>query len=195
MIPTINTAGAFTVRAPFALLPDTSYQCKAIEDYVLLSTENTNVFELYYSSNGLTQVEYKADLGAGEKLITLVPDSGVAIKVPSSFIVTIPGAIAVPYRRAIATFDLGILPNSFDLSPIMGDLKQRITDFSGAQVTGVIIHGEVKGFVDEQQHAKLEVARLANITYNPTLINTIRDQAKEIEDLRNHISGLESLVT
>jgi hypothetical protein len=97
--PPINATGVYTLKAPWATVPDTVYTCIAVRYYKDLILQGVDIAAQYYLPMGLTADDYTTDLNNGAKLITLTAAGEPTIYVPDSYIAAYPDLSSVGYNR------------------------------------------------------------------------------------------------
>lgn len=189
--PPIDAVGEYVLRAPFLTENGAIYTTQAIEGFESLEEGGVNVFEEYYQPLGLDQATFDADRAAAINIITLFSDTAATIHVPSSYIDEFPNSGHVGYSQLVVSLDLGILPDSLELTSFIDDIARRLGNNTGTTVTSNIHLLPITDTVDYTKHQQLETARLTSITFSETIEAENARLLKENESLREQVETLE----
>lgn len=181
--PPLHAKGFYTVASPFQVVANTLYECMAIRAFPDLVDLGVDIFNTYYNPLGLTQQNFEDDQKAGANIITLIADSQPVIYIPDSYILSYPDMSNVAYSNIILSLDLGVVPDTLDLTFLQNQLSGVASDVVGVTPTVTVHVGMSTGAVTQEQADAMEAARQATIT------NRTSDRAKVIE-LQNQLDAL-----
>lgn len=163
LTPPINTSGIFTLYLPFTLAAGVVYRCSAIRTFTELEKRGIDVYKTYYKANGIGEDTYKIDLGLKASIVTLVSGAGEEVYVPNTYIESYPGDSGVRYSRNVMVIDVGLVPESTDLSYMKALLVDLIKHNTGVDSVAEIVTAPYTGSVSHDQHVTWETARRAAI--------------------------------
>ena len=193
MIPAINAYGRFTVLAPYEL-QDTNYKCGFIQSIWGLLNQGIDVYTLYYLSKGVTVDIYNADKLANISIITLSNDNNDIVYIPSTYIVTSPSDIIVPYEHKVISVDLGVLPEQLMLDNSVSDIISSIHGRLGIMPVVATHILPIKRLYTFEEYTTLEVIRLQEVATFTSSAKAILELNSTIDALRTRISLLEAEV-
>jgi len=169
ILPQINTFGVFNLKIPF-IISSVNYKVTSISLITNLLESGIDVYSVYYSPFNLTQDQYQTDLNNGVSIITLESADGPEIFVPSSYIDTMPVALAVPYSRLVLSLDLGELPDDLPITNLLNNLKMMADDYVGIssnpklhKLPSIYTYSKLQSQIKEQQ-------RLINIRNQTSIL-------------------------
>lgn len=160
--PTIFARGKYEVKAPFTLVANTSYTCIDIRSFRSVEAEGINILQTYYLPQGLTQADYDSDRVNAVTLVTLAGEEVPEIVIPSSYITSFPLTVGDGFSRMVIGVDIGVLPDSLDISYLTAEIKNLVSDLTGLQgevtlfsapITGVLTPEEAQAFEDNRKAA------------------------------------------
>lgn len=162
MTPQMFAHGIYEVKSPYALPADVSFTCIAIRSFQDVRNEGGNVFELYYKPAGVEQSIYDTDDKNAVSIISLYAQGRVILHIPDSFITRVPVGDANGYSRLVIGAEVGIVPNTIDLSVLTQEIKNLISDYTGLTDSTVEIYtAPFTGNLTPQQAASFERNREA----------------------------------
>jgi hypothetical protein len=129
--PPINVVGQFVVSKPFEVEPGAIYKCEAIRGFDALEMEGVDIYATFYRPHDIDKERFDEDRLNGTDIVTLMSVSSDPINIPSSFIESFPNVEAIPYKHNMLVFDLGILPDGFELSATIDQCKQLLDNNIG----------------------------------------------------------------
>jgi hypothetical protein len=194
LTPPLNASGEYTVNAPFALVPNTIYVCKAIRSYADLIASGVNVYQVYYANNGLSQSQYTADLNAGANIITLMSDTSPTVYVPDTYIAAVPSIDNVPYSEVIMAVSLGPLPSSINLAFAQQQIADAASNTIGVEADVQIWLLPTTGIMSQAQSDAAETARQAAITNRTTDYAALLALQAQYAQLQSKYTILENMV-
>lgn len=192
--PEIDSAGLFLLRAPFVAEPGVTYVCESISGFSTLQGLGIDVYQRYYQSNQLTQMDYQRDRDNNVDIVTLVSIAGGTIIVPTSYIESSPNTASVPYSQITVSFDLGLLPDAYELDAVITQAADVFHGQVGIDPTTRKHFIPVLETIDFLKHTELEAARNTNadLSDSPTL--ALRTALTEVETLKARIVELEQII-
>ena len=195
-IPPIGTTGKFVLKDPFAstLQTGVSYTCSAIRRFNDITNQGLNVFEQFYNPYDITQDIYNRDLKNNEVIITLTSTSTAPVYVPSSYIAAFPSGDVVKYHRVVLSLDLGMLPDSLDLTFLKKELSNVTSDTVGVDLTVNENAGPYTETVTVAKDLELSAARDAKIKNRTTDYSRMLALQTENAKLKQTISLYESYI-
>lgn len=201
-VPAVGTSGLYVLDTPYELRPATTYTCKAVRSFDDIYRLNEDVFALYYEPYGLLQADFDADVVAGAVIVTLMAneigletlptDPNTIVYVPSTYILTFPDGNSIPYSHIVLSASLGALPDYLDVSDIMTDIGDIISDKIGV-VPEVNIHKALtSGVMTSADHEIAETGRQAAIVNVTTTYTQFRDLTNLYNSLLGQYNDLEA---
>lgn len=182
--PPINVVGQFTVADPFKLEDGAIYKCESIRGFEELDSAGVDIYSAYYKDYGIEKEVYDGDRLNSVDIVTLVSVSADIITLPSSFITSFPNVESIPYQHTMLVFDVGILPDGFDLTGIEEHCRQIIAQGVGVDVDVATITHPVADVVDVSQHEQMTNARIANQNVTDSHYKRMLELEKEVQALR-----------
>lgn len=163
--PSIYARGKFEVLPPFALVDDVSYTAIAIRSFRDVQSEGIDIFTAYYEPKGLDRAVYDSDRVNAVSLVTLASDEHPQVIIPTSYIKSFPVSVGTGFNRLVLAVDIGILPDSLDLSYLGAEVKALVSDLSGLTegVEARIFTAPITGLLTPEQAEAFERNRLAAI--------------------------------
>jgi len=187
----INTYGIFTVASPFTIASG-NYRCGSVQLISALVSSGVDVYNTYYAPNSISSAAFNTDLANGVTIVVLIPDSGATVSIPSSYITSAPTDLAVPYSKIVLSIDIGLLPDSLDLTQLMNDLSELAQTEMGITTATAQLHkisSNLNYTVAESQ--VLEAARLANIESYVSNITAKNNALTELVACKQKVHDLE----
>lgn len=179
LTPPINTSGVFSLYLPFTLPAGVVYRCSAIRTFSELEKHGIDVYDKYYKPMGIAEDTYKADLGLKASIITLVSGAGEEVFVPNTYIESYPGDSGVRYSRNVIVIDVGLVPETTDISYIKDLAVDLVKHNLGVTSTVEIVTAPYTGSVSHDQHVLWETARRAVVQgYVPLVEQIVTANAK-----------------
>lgn len=202
LYPAIGASGIYTLSSPFETRPATSYSCKAVRSFDDLLRMGDDVFKLYYEPYGLTESDYITDYNNKVALVTIIADEiglelspsdpKTLIYVPSSYIISFPDGNNVPYSIIVLSASLGALPDYLDLSNVLSDVGDIISEKIGV-VPEVKIHKALSsGIITSEQHLIAETGRQSAITNRTTPQSLYNELNNTFNEMQIQYTALES---
>lgn len=179
LTPPINTSGVFTLYLPFTLPAGVVYRCSAIRTFSELEKHGISVYEKYYKPMSISEDTYKVDLGLKASIVTLVSGAGEEVFVPNTYIESYPGDSGVRYSRNVIVIDVGLIPETTDISYIKDLAVDLVKHNLGVTSSVEIVTAPYTGSVSHDQHVTWETARRAAVQgYVPLVEQIVTANAK-----------------
>lgn len=180
-VPPIGTRGIYSLKAPFATVPNTLYVCAAIRYYKDILNQGVDVYRRYYQPYEIPETQYQKDLAAGVVLVSLTSDTENPIYVPSSYIASFPNQNNVNYHHVVLSLSLGALPEGMDLTFLKDQLAGVTSDVIGVAPTVYENISATTNTITPDEHDAITIAREAAIA------NRTTDYAKVLELQRQKV--------
>lgn len=190
-IPVIKSKGVFEVKAPFATDPKQTYVCEEIRTFDELSRLGWDVVSKVYSPAGLGESEFSSDRSAGASIITLKPNGGIPLYIPSTYLLSYPGMSASDYEVRVLVVECGLLPRGFDTSKLREEIADLVKATLGATSHVMDSAHRYDGVLTPEEIAKLETARnnaVANYVSKDTKIKESSELIDSLTDKNNKLT-------
>lgn len=195
--PAIDATGSYVLRAPWSVSPSESYRCEAIQGFEAIAERGGNVLaDFYQPMNGIDGFDaadaYVTDRNRNINIVTLMSGSGATIYVPSSFIISYPNELSVPYGRIVIGVDVGPLPADFPLDDLRAELAAVASTYVGN--VGIMTNVHVipmAGFVGVDAAANLATARINETKDALNIFASKLQTFDENEKLKRKVDALE----
>lgn len=170
IIPTLNTKGVWTAKAPYATLLLTSviYTCIALRTLQDLTASGIDPKAKYYTPYGLTDAQYQADVTTGAVIITLAAEDGSTADVPSTYLASYPDGNGVGYRVMGILVRLTALPDSLSLDTLTEKIQTDCLDLIGVDAEVATVALSNLQLINATDNANFEQARRSKITNSTT---------------------------
>lgn len=194
--PPLGSYGVYVLDDPFdnQLVAKVGYECISLRSIDDIIKHGIDPFQIYYKPYGQSQERYLADKAAGVVIVTLRPTTGNYVYVPNSYIRSYPMGGGIPYRVTGVVLNLGSLPTSMDLSPLMTKLVDVTQSVIGVKPTPTPFVLSDVSLLDKSTDTALQAARKANINEVETdysarirMQSVIAAQADKIRELEAFI--------
>lgn len=196
VLPTIGSRGTYLFESPYdtKALPEELYTCKAIRNISEYVSYNQDPKKLIYDYYGLTEVDFEEDLEADMEIVSLQNKEGVWLYVPARYILSYPIVNGIPYRQMAIVCKLPALKTELDLSILVTDMKNMISDYIGTDSDISLVETSRTIAVTREESDALTIARNA-IAVNSTtdrsrytkLLNDYNDALYKIHELEEYI--------
>ena len=190
----VGDTGQWEITAPF-VLEDAVYTCTGVSSMESLESLGVSVLSSIYGAVGLDATKYLEDKAADVKIITLKKGTGNVVNIPSSFISAAPEFTVVDYSRVMVGVDLGVLPDSLDLSYIAGELEDKVNGSLGITTSASVRRVPIDYVMSQEKHQQLESTRLSNVSVSPSNFRKLQDANAMITTLNIRIDFLEQIIT
>jgi len=167
LVPLIGTFGLFNLLSPFTIEP-VNYHCSSITLISDLVDSGIDVYSTIYAPNNLSNDIFQVDDLAGVSIVTLISNDGPTIVVPSSYIGILPTGQSVPYNRLIIAIDLGDLPDSLLLTPILDSIESLANSLMGVTATTTLHRVPISTLYSQAESNVMEAKRLLTIQNTPS---------------------------
>ena len=162
MLPALNSYGLFALLTPFTISSSINYTVTKLNLISALVENNIDVYNTYYAANGLSSTIYQTDLANNVAIVTFESVDGPTINVPSSYISNVPVQTAVPYSQLVLSIDLGLLPDTLDLTQLLSDLQTIANNYVGVTSTPKL-HRVMGTAYSYSESATMETVRKAQV--------------------------------
>lgn len=195
-LPSIGAVGCISLLSPFDTLVNPNRQYKVIsvrliQDMVLVGERP---LEEIYQPVGLGETEYRQDLDAGKSIVTFAGDGEELLYIPESYISSYPVSNGIYYQSKGLVFDLGPLPETYDLAPVLNMIKQEIKNLVGVNSEGRIVNTSAKTKISYTDHDTITSMRNANIAIPNTWFQRYNKLLNLVGNLNLTIADLECAV-
>lgn len=195
-MPPVGASGVYVLDTPFntKLLNNTSYRCDAIRRFNDLYEMSIDPYEEFYRPAGVSKERFDADVASQTAIVSLVSQNNHWVYVPSSFIRSFPNVNGIPYTSLVLGVTLGAIPNYMDLSGLYTAVSNLVRDTIGVspQIQSVAVSNVTN--LSQQDHDRLEAARLQNVNNSTTDRAKYIALQKENAMLRQQLMQLENYV-
>lgn len=196
LIPEVGSSGIYKLRAPFntRLAQDLRYTCIAVRRLADIVAAGGDPKDLHYTSNGLSDAQYDADVANGVCIVTLQSDGSGVVYVPSSYIESYPSMGGVPYRAIALVVSLGAIPDSLDLTYLKTRIRGVVKDTIGVDRELQTVTTSPVSLIEQGTHETLEAARLAIVSESNTDYARALAAETALASARQHIAELEAYI-
>ena len=154
IIPTVGSSGYFELSSPFdtLVLPNERYTCQAVRrlsDYLANNeTPKTDIYDKY----GIKESLYDSDREANMQIVSLQSEKGHWLYVPARYVVSYPITNGIPYRTMMIGAALPAFPADKDLSFLITDIGNLISDSLGVTATIKVVETSRVTLVPSAKH-------------------------------------------
>lgn len=196
LIPNIGVKGLFHLLPPYdtQVLKDVAYTCVAIRRMSDILVAGGDPFNDYYTSVGLSEDTFKADLASGVCIISLQAAPNIFIYVPSSYIVSFPDIGGIPYTTLLLGINLGAVPDSMDLSYLKNKIAADVLETLGIESEVTAVAASLPMLLSTTDSAAFEAARRARIGTVVTDYSKYLASEAMLASARQRITELEAYI-
>lgn len=196
VVPFVGLSGKFTTKAPFtlAIQPNVEYTVVTVSNLSGLIASGIDPWTDIYEPQGGTRLIYEEDLAHNRCVISLQAGVGNVLVVPNSALAIKPIDDGVRYLSMLMTASLSALPEDTDLTELKNDVADLIFQRLGVRST---IYPQVVGnavLVSHENHAAIEAARQANITYFGSNMTRIIELEAKVQAQLDTINQLNEFI-
>lgn len=196
ILPTIGATGVYQFKAPFdkVVVSGERYTCQAIRrlsDY--LANNETPLADIYVA-NGLTEIDYDADILTDMYIVSLQAAIGHWMQVPASYITTYPITNGIPYRSLMIGVALPPMPADRDLSGLYTSISNIVTDTIGVvpvikpvETSKVILVDKVKSDLKQAERDALSGGKTTDRSRYMSVLNDLNNANAKIAALEKYI--------
>lgn len=162
LLPNIGTTGAIKLKVPFTGLcaENVPYQVSGISTLHEIVSSGQDPFEMYYEPNSITEEKFLQDAADGVCIISLVSPTGETVRVPNSYLESLPIATGVPYSVMMVAVNLGALPHDLSLTYFMTKVGELAHDLLGIAAPEVrAVKASTTTYLTLEDAASIEAAR------------------------------------
>lgn len=194
LTPTLDARGVFEVREPFKLAYDSAYRVGSVRSVSSMEASGMDVYREVYAPVRMTPSEYQTDLKNNPSIVELISDGGQIVLVPDTFISKLP-EIGVPvYHRVVVSVDLGMLPESMDLTHIQREMSDVASGLLGVRTETKVHHLPFKGSMTKELHDELEDKRRVNRTEQKSVYTRNLELEEQVRVMSQHIIDLQAML-
>lgn len=195
-LPSLGMTGVFTLKTPFnnLVLPNTQYTCTAIESLAGAVAADKDPFATYYEPNGVTEVDFNADLKANVYLITITSGIGEVVVFPSSALVSLPNSDGVIYRNLVLSISLSSISDDTDISVLRSGIEDMILNTMGVKSSTYVTQVGSMTVLTREQSQALEAARQLNIQTRTSPLYDNMQKDLQIASLTQKVGELEAYI-
>jgi len=179
LTPALGAKGLFSLRLPFVATATVVYRVGAEQTFEDMIKRGLDPQKVVYDPVGLSSVDYANDQAAGAAIITLLSDTELPKYVPDTYIDSYPNMGVIPHSRVVMAADLGMLPDTYDLTRAQQAFAKAISDDIGVAPNIVLCVAPVSDAITQEQYVQNLNARNAaieNRTTDYALLLQARDQ-------------------
>lgn len=179
LTPALGAKGLFSLRLPFVATATVVYRVGAEQTFEDMIKRGLDPQKVVYDPVGLSSVDYANDQAVGAAIITLLSDTELPKYVPDTYIDSYPNMGVIPHSRVVMAADLGMLPDTYDLTRAQQAYAKAISDDIGVAPTIVLCVAPVADAITQEQYVQNLNARNAaikNRTTDYALLLQARDQ-------------------
>lgn len=197
MTPIMWARGPWELAEPWAtaLAADASYTCISIDGFQKVLTEGVDIFEAYYKPKGLTRDKYDTDRVNATSLVTLSSDDHGQVIVPTTYITKAPTTVTSGFSRLVMGLEVGVLPDSLDLTYTIEEVKNLFTALTGlTDIQVQMFTAPITGNLTPEQAAMFEQNRLAAVENRKTFFSKVEDLQRQVNTLTEINKRYEQLI-
>lgn len=133
ILPTIGSSGYYQLRAPLdtLIVENERYTCQAIRRLSEYLANNEDPKVDIYDKYNIPEAEYDSDIVNDAYIISLQSDKGHWLYIPDRYVIAYPVVNGIPYRTSMIGISLPSLPANRDLSFLLTDIENLVTDTLG----------------------------------------------------------------
>jgi hypothetical protein len=162
IVPNLGASGVIKLKDPFAGLcaANTPYTVTSIQTLQDIVADGQDPFALYYSPFGLDQTVYAQDINDRVCIVSLTPSDGDVVRVPNSYLISLPIAMGIPYATMMVGINLGALPQDLSLAYFMTQVAELAHDLLGVDNAAVrAMRASSLTYLSVDDAATIEAAR------------------------------------
>lgn len=154
IIPAIKTEGVFTFSTPFDKedINNKYYTVIAVRMLKDLFKNEEDPLNSIYLANGLTEDDFNRDLEDDVPVVSLSGQGTRQVYVPANKISGMPRLSGVKYRKKMININLGLIPEEYPLTAIIGNLEDVIKDSLGRIPTSKVSVHSTSFLKTEDEH-------------------------------------------
>ena len=194
ILPYINTAGTWVLKAPYDTLlsKQERYTCISVTKLEKLVSMGDEPYDDYYEPKSIPQDTYQNDLISQVCIITVRDEAGQLYSFPSSYLVSFPSGNGVEYGVLGLAVTIGPLPIDTNLTELKQRVKDLVKDTVGVEgdvVSLLLSNPEIVSFAS---HESMKASRKLNIRECNTTPAQVKALESELRAARNKIQTLEA---
>lgn len=190
----LGMRGTFDVKLPFKIPYDETYEIISIRTVNSMLSQGIDVYQQVYLPVDIMRSEYEIDLRQDPKIVEIVSEGGAVYMIPDIYITSLPETNVPPYHRVVISVDMGVLPESLDLSILRSEMGQVASGLLGVAADARIHQMPHRGVITKEDHRTMEEMRSSNITERRTSYTRNIDLMRKVRLMSDHIQQLETLL-
>lgn len=193
IIPTIGASGEYELSGTLAGLITTGekHTCKSIRTLSDYLANNEDPKNTIYIDQGLLEAEYDQDILVDMEIVSLQSEVGHWLHIPVSYLLKYPDVNGVIYRSVMIGLSLPSFPVERDLSFLLTDLTNLVTDELGVVPVGKLVETSRPVQVEKSLHDALTADRLVASSGRYTDRSRYQQLLTEKQTLLDKITELE----
>lgn len=193
LYPEVGTSGIIKVDKPYDKLVSDRimYECVAVESIDGLIAAGYSPYDEFYYAHGAPSGSFERDLGQNGKIVTFRSSDGVLVKVPNSFILSLPNADGYVYQSTSLGITLSPIPEELDLTSVMSEIEQLLMVRLGisATIEQVLYGPDV--LLSQEQHLAIKAVRAEASTSKESYLLQLLETKRALENAKSYIQRLE----
>ena len=196
ILPTVGASGYYTLISPLDTLISTNekYTCQAIRRISDYLANNEDVFKDIYQKNNISEEDFKADVQIDMYIVSLQSEIGHWLYIPAKYIAKYPIVNGIPYRTVSIAIALPALPVDQELSHIVTDIGNIITDALGVNSSISIVETSRVVLVDKTKHDLSVANRTARTNGRVTDRSRYTALSSDYQTIVNQVVQLENYI-
>jgi len=192
LIPPINAIGKFRAKEPLdkILDPNINYKVIAVRTIREYLDTDTDVLNLIYLPEGLTEQDFNNDLNENMPIVTLLSPSGSYIYIPANKLASIPDVTGYKFRRKIISVDLGFIPDDTDLTWLNDEIKDLVLTKYGVEPDVSTVNASQAYLYTDDEYQTFETKRELNVKDNLTCYAKLNNITKELELMKKKLEAV-----
>lgn len=153
IIPSIGMKGLIKFKPPFDKEEyKKKYEVIAIRDLIDYYNNGEDPLNNIYLRFDLTEEDYNNDIENKVPIITLRADGNKLTYVPANRILSLPQVYGVEYQQKVLSINLGMIPESINLSDIQSDIQDLVKDSLGIKPVVQTVPTSAICYKTEEEH-------------------------------------------
>lgn len=196
LTPQLGATGIWKLREPFntQLIDGVRYTCMGIRTLADIRADGKDPYAQYYAPHQLDRAIYDLDVKVNVSIVSLQPDSGQMVYVPTTYINSFPSVGGQPYRVLALAAHLEALPDNLDLSGCIIAIKNIIKDTLGVESTITQVQLSDVEMIDSATAQNLETARQLNIQNKTTDTSKLMAAQAQVAALQQQLGVLQQYI-
>jgi hypothetical protein len=195
--PSIGSSGVVKLKDPFTGLcaDNIPYEVLGLQTLQAIAATNQDPYALYYEPYGISREKFVADVADKVCIVELQSSDGEMVRVPNSYLESLPIATGVPYATMFVTVNLGALPQDLSLAYFMAKVADMARDLMGVQDAQVrAMRASTLTYLSIEDASTIEAARKAVMETVITDAARLMIAEENLSALQTKYSDLEAFV-